>query len=141
MHLTLVHFRWWSHCSGAINLEMAQKHEVFRVVGPDSYFIGIIDFQQQWNFKKKVSDGFCFFVFGYFLGSQRLTTRMIIIICGSFAVQLERFFKINFRGADPQGLSSIEPKTYKDRFLRKIEDILDFDNIPNRGSSTSNRHS
>lgn len=51
------------------------------MVGPDSYFVGIIDFQQKWNFSKK----------------------------------LERFFKINFRGADPQGLSAIEPDQYKER--------------------------
>ncbi len=51
------------------------------MVGPDSYFMGIIDFQQQWNMQKK----------------------------------LERFFKINFRGVDPQGLSAIEPETYKER--------------------------
>jgi hypothetical protein len=29
---------------------------------------------------------------------------------------MERFFKVNFRGADPQGLSAIEPETYKERY-------------------------
>ena len=62
-------------------ISLTQKHDVYRVVGPDSYFIGIIDFQQEWNLKKK----------------------------------MERFFKVNFKGADPNGLSAIEPRTYKDR--------------------------
>jgi hypothetical protein len=44
-------------------LALAQKLEVFKVVGPDSYFIGIIDFQQKWNFNKKV---FFFLVFFHF---------------------------------------------------------------------------
>jgi hypothetical protein len=33
---------------------LAQRLEVYKVVGPDAYFIGIIDFQQKWNFGKKV---------------------------------------------------------------------------------------
>lgn len=41
---------------GESDIALAQKLEVFKVVGPDSYFIGIIDFQQKWNFGKKVSD-------------------------------------------------------------------------------------
>jgi 1-phosphatidylinositol-4-phosphate 5-kinase len=36
-------------------LALAQKLEVYKVVGPDAYFIGIIDFQQKWDFSKKVS--------------------------------------------------------------------------------------
>jgi hypothetical protein len=40
---------------------------------------------------------------------------------------MERFFKTKFKGANPIGLSAIEPKIYKERFLRKIEDILDFE--------------
>lgn len=64
-------------------ISLAQKHDVYRIVGPDSYFLGIIDFQQEWNLKKK----------------------------------MERFFKVNFKGADPNGLSAIEPKTYKDRYV------------------------
>jgi 1-phosphatidylinositol-4-phosphate 5-kinase len=55
--------------------------EAMRVVGPDAYFMGIIDFQQRWSFKKK----------------------------------FERFFKIHIHGADPKGLSAIEPETYKER--------------------------
>lgn len=64
-------------------ISLAQKHDVYRIVGPDSYFLGIIDFQQEWNLKKK----------------------------------MERFFKVNFKGADPNGLSAIEPRTYKDRYV------------------------
>ncbi len=30
-------------------------------------------------------------------------------------MQMERFFKINFKGADPEGLSAIEPEIYKER--------------------------
>jgi hypothetical protein len=29
---------------------------VYRVVGPDAYFMGIIDFQQKWTISKRVSD-------------------------------------------------------------------------------------
>lgn len=28
--------------------------QVYRVVGPDAYFIGIIDFQQKWTIQKRV---------------------------------------------------------------------------------------
>ena len=38
-----------------ISLALAKKLDVYRVVGPDAYFFGIIDFQQEWNLKKKVS--------------------------------------------------------------------------------------
>jgi hypothetical protein len=30
-------------------------------------------------------------------------------------------------GADPDGLSAVQPDIYRDRFLQKIEDILDLD--------------
>jgi hypothetical protein len=29
--------------------------QVYRVVGPDAYFMGIIDFQQKWTITKRVS--------------------------------------------------------------------------------------
>jgi len=29
--------------------------QVYRVVGPCAYYMGIIDFQQKWNFSKKVN--------------------------------------------------------------------------------------
>lgn len=74
-------------------LSMTKMLEVFRVVGPDTYFLGIIDFQQEWNWQKK----------------------------------MERFFKIRVQGADLDGLSAVEPETYKERFLRKLEDIIDID--------------
>lgn len=62
---------------------------------------------------------------------------------------MERFFKIQFKGADADGLSAIEPEIYKERyisvlflylsnkcriiqlsslrFIRHMEDILDLD--------------
>eukprot|EP01035_Chromulina_nebulosa_P017917 gene17917-23537_t len=70
-----------------------RRLQVSRVVAPEAYYLGIIDYQQKWNFKKK----------------------------------LERFFKIHFKGADPNGLSAIEPSVYKDRFIKHIEDIIDLD--------------
>jgi 1-phosphatidylinositol-4-phosphate 5-kinase len=81
---------------------LAQRLEVYKVVGPDAYFIGIIDFQQKWNFGKKVTrkKGIC----------------VPRSYCFSVSFQMERFFKVNFRGADPQGLSAIEPETYKERY-------------------------
>lgn len=68
----------------AKNLSLTKMLEVYRVVGPDTYFLGIIDFQQKWNWSK----------------------------------QMERFFKINFQGADPDGLSAVEPEQYKERCVR-----------------------
>jgi hypothetical protein len=62
-----------------------------KLFGPQAYLVGIIDYQQTWNWNKK----------------------------------LERFSKINFRGADPEGLSAIEPQRYYERFIEKIEDILE----------------
>lgn len=37
-----------------IDFTTSRKLVVSRVVGPDSYIMGIIDFAQQWNFSKKV---------------------------------------------------------------------------------------
>lgn len=62
-----------------------------KLFGPQAYLVGIIDYQQTWNWNKK----------------------------------MERFIKINFRGADPEGLSAIEPQRYYERFIEKIEDILE----------------
>lgn len=45
---------------------------------------------------------------------------------------MERFFKIQFKGADPDGLSAIEPNIYRDRFVRHIEDILDLEEFRQR---------
>eukprot|EP01035_Chromulina_nebulosa_P021947 gene21947-28415_t len=73
------------------SLMSSRKLEVFRVVGPCAYYMGIIDFQQKWNFGKKV---------------------------------------------DPDGLSAIRPEVYRDRFIRKIEDILDFENLSKPSAST-----
>jgi hypothetical protein len=52
-------------------------------------------------------------------------------------VQLERFFKVHLKGNDPEGLSAINPDIYRDRFMRRIEDILDFDNLNRAASSSS----
>lgn len=35
--------------------------------------------------------------------------------------------KINFKGADPDGLSAIPPDIYRDRFIRRMEELLDVD--------------
>jgi len=83
------------------SMTMTRKLEVHRIIGPDAYFMGIIDFQQRWDMWK----------------------------------ELERFVKVNFKNADPKGLSALEPKGYKDRFLRKIEDVLDHESSARQPSS------
>lgn len=55
--------------------------------------MGIVDFQQLYNFSKKA----------------------------------ERFFKTRVKGESPEGLSCIEPVTYRQRFLRRMEDLLDLE--------------
>ena len=37
---------------------------------------------------------------------------------------MERAVKINFKGADPDGLSAIPPDIYRDRFIRRMEELL-----------------
>ena len=66
---------------------------VSRIVGPEAYYMGIVDFQQQYDFGKK----------------------------------LERFFKVKIQGKSGDGLSCIEPVTYRQRFLRRMEELVDFD--------------
>ena len=66
---------------------------VSRIVGPEAYYMGIVDFQQQYDFSKK----------------------------------MERFFKVQIQGKSGQGLSCIEPVTYRQRFLRRMEELVDFD--------------
>lgn len=51
------------------------------MVGPEAYYMGIIDFQQKWDWNKRA----------------------------------ERFVKVRLKGADPQGLSSINPIKYRER--------------------------
>jgi 1-phosphatidylinositol-4-phosphate 5-kinase len=41
--------------------------------------------------------------------------------------KFERFLKIQFKGADPAGLSAIEPHAYKERFTHHMRDVLDVD--------------
>jgi len=67
--------------------------EAGRVLGPSTFYIGIIDILQEWNLKK----------------------------------QGERFWKVHVRGADPEGLSAMEPMAYYERFREKIHDILSVD--------------
>ena len=40
-------------------IELNCVSQVYRVVGPDAYFMGIIDFQQKWTIAKRVSVGCC----------------------------------------------------------------------------------
>jgi hypothetical protein len=78
-----------SSVSPPINGRMA----VSRIVGPEAYYMGIVDFQQQYDFSKK----------------------------------MERFFKVQIQGKSSPGLSCIEPVTYRQRFLRRMEELVDFD--------------
>jgi 1-phosphatidylinositol-4-phosphate 5-kinase len=75
--------------SSPLNGRMA----VSRIVGPEAYYMGIVDFQQQYDFSKK----------------------------------MERFFKVQIQGRSGDGLSCIEPVTYRDRFLGRMEELVDFD--------------
>ena len=38
--------------------------------------------------------------------------------------QLERYFKILFKSAEPEGLSAVPPEDYNTRFQNKMKDIL-----------------
>lgn len=80
---------------------------VSRIVGPEAYYMGIVDFQQQYDFSKK----------------------------------MERFFKVQIQGKSGAGLSCIEPVTYRQRFLRRMEELVDFDmdemDLPNTNSTRS----
>ena len=40
---------------------------------------------------------------------------------------MERFFKVQVQGRSGPGLSCIEPVTYRQRFLRRMEELVDFD--------------
>lgn len=73
---------------------LTKRLQVRCVVGPEAYYVGVVDYLQTWTFQK----------------------------------QLERFYKVHVRGADANGLSAIEPIAYRDRFIRHMEDILDFTN-------------
>jgi hypothetical protein len=46
--------------------------QVYRVVGPDAYFMGIIDFQQKWNISKRVRTCICCFVYVFVLAHLSL---------------------------------------------------------------------
>jgi hypothetical protein len=40
--------------------------------------------------------------------------------CCDVDMQLERFFKLNLYGHDPDGLSAIEPLQYRDRYVTSM---------------------
>jgi 1-phosphatidylinositol-4-phosphate 5-kinase len=70
------------------------------VEGPGSYYMGLIDILQEWNFEKKV----------------------------------ERYFKIYFKFAEPEGLSAIDPKTYQSRFMeRAVYEVFEGDDFEGSG--------
>jgi hypothetical protein len=83
------------------------------VVGPDAYFMGIIDFHQKWTLRKKVK---------VHVISVLILFANSVIVYG-YSYQLERFFKVHFKGADPNGLSAIEPDLYMERFDQCIDGI------------------
>ena len=49
--------------------------QVSRIVGPDAYYMGIVDFQQLYNFEKKV-------LFFFYFDSNNIIMIMIIILLG-----------------------------------------------------------
>jgi 1-phosphatidylinositol-4-phosphate 5-kinase len=79
--------------SGVPTAPINGRMAVSRIVGPEAYYMGIVDFQQQYDFSKK----------------------------------MERFFKVQIQGKSGPGLSCIEPVTYRQRFLRRLEELVDFD--------------
>lgn len=76
---------------------------VSRIVGPEAYYMGIVDFQQQYDFSKK----------------------------------MERFLKVQIQGRSGPGLSCIEPVTYRERFLNRMEELVDFDTQEQEASLAS----
>jgi len=45
----------------------------------------------------------------------------------TFSKQIERLVKIYFKGADPDGLSAIEPTRYQERFINHMQELLELD--------------
>ncbi len=75
-------------------------------MGPDAYYMGIVDFQQLYNFEKKVG---------------------CLLFSLTIFPQVERFFKVYVKGESPEGLSCLEPVQYRQRFLRRMEELLDLE--------------
>lgn len=42
---------------------------------------------------------------------------------------MERFFKVYVKGEPPEGLSCLEPVAYRARFLRRMEELLDLEEV------------
>jgi len=81
-----------THTSSTSSPRNGRLH-VSRIVGPEAYYMGIVDFQQLYDISKKA----------------------------------ERFFKVHIKGNSGEGLSCIEPKQYRARFLRRMEELLDLE--------------
>ena len=80
------------------------------VVGPEFFYMGVIDMLQEWSMKKKI----------------------------------ERFAKIVFKRVEGDGLSAIEPVSYKKRFQNKVTAIFEIsdgntwiDSVRRRASEAS----
>jgi hypothetical protein len=77
--------------------------------------MGIVDFQQLYNFEKKVDP----------LTHCPPPPPPPLIVSGH--PQLERFFKVYFKGEPVEGLSCMEPVSYRSRFLRRMEELLELE--------------
>eukprot|EP00602_Paraphysomonas_sp_CaronLab_P002811 CAMPEP_0185026992 /NCGR_PEP_ID=MMETSP1103-20130426/11740_1 /TAXON_ID=36769 /ORGANISM="Paraphysomonas bandaiensis, Strain Caron Lab Isolate" /LENGTH=1008 /DNA_ID=CAMNT_0027560801 /DNA_START=160 /DNA_END=3186 /DNA_ORIENTATION=- len=86
---------WVSERASQTTTPRSGRLHVSRIVGPEAYYMGIVDFQQLYDIGKKA----------------------------------ERFFKVHVKGNSGEGLSCIEPKQYRARFLRRMEELLDLEDI------------
>ncbi len=80
------------------NPDLREKYPIFKassVSGPGIYYMGIVDFLQDWSTKKKI----------------------------------ERTLKIYLTRKDPEGLSVMEPISYKDRFQTKMKQIFEVEDL------------
>lgn len=71
---------------------LSTRYQATRVVGAESYYFGIIDFQQKWDYSKS----------------------------------LERAAKMLME-PDRNGISAMEPRAYRDRFMRTLEELFAVD--------------
>ena len=77
---------------------------VSRVVGPKSYYIGIVDFQQQWTWNKW---------FEFKLKKNWMA--------------LKTCFSKGNSSVDADGLSCVEPIRYQERFMEKIRSLVHYE--------------
>jgi hypothetical protein len=89
-------------------------------VGPDAYYMGIVDFQQQYNFEKQVTPSHSPSLLPSIFTTHFLSFPIV-------ALQVERILKVYFKGEPPEGLSCMEPIGYRSRFLRRMEELLDLE--------------